>query len=288
VHPVLFEGPAGWTANAYGTALLLGMLATVPGAWWDARRRGLPATFVLDFYLAALVGSLLGGELLHLVTLADRFWLMPERLATGDALGLVFFGSASGLFAGMAWLGRRWNRSTAELAGLAVTWGMPAHVIGRIGCFLAGCCFGAPTDLPWGVSFPEGSVAWAEPSIPRVDRLTVALHPVQLYEAAGLLVLAGAMVAFRLRRGIETAWGAQTARWAVAYGLLRIATEVFRADPERRVWIELGAPELARALHLPSEHPPGISTSQAIAALLVAWGAAAIVRRRRADRARGE
>jgi phosphatidylglycerol---prolipoprotein diacylglyceryl transferase len=280
VHPVLFEGPLGWTANAYGTLILLGTLATVPGAVWDARRRRLGALFLLDVYVGAIVGAVLGGEILHIVTRADQFAAMPGRLESGEAFGLVYYGSLLGMFVAMTWVARKHARSNAEVIGFVLTWGLPAHVLGRVGCYLAGCCWGAPSDAAWAVRFPEGAIVWSDPGVAHVGARTIALHPVQLYEAAGLAALMVVMVGFRLRRGPETSWHGQPARWAIGYGLLRFCTEVFRADPDRRQLLELPMPTLAKVLALPADHPILLSTSQAISVVLVV-GALVLIRRAR-------
>ncbi len=274
MHPVLFEGPLGWTANAYGTLILLGTLATIPGAWWDANRRALGLMFLLDVYVGAIVGSVLGGELLHLITRADRLLAMPDLLRTGEAFGLVYYGSLLGMFGAMLWVARKHERPTAEVIGFVLTWGLPAHILGRVGCFLAGCCWGAPTDLAWAVHFPEQAIAYADPNLPHEAGHTVGLHPVQLYEAVGLGLLMIALVGFRIRRGAETGWSHQPARWAVGYGLLRLVTEVFRADPDRRQLLEISAPAITDALALPVGHPLLLSTSQAISIVLVVGGLA--------------
>jgi phosphatidylglycerol:prolipoprotein diacylglycerol transferase len=63
------------------------------------------------------------------------------------------------------------------------------HAIGRIGCFLVGDDYGRPTSLPWGVAFPEG--------LPPTD---VPVHPTQLYESAGLALIAWLLISWRRQR----------------------------------------------------------------------------------------
>jgi phosphatidylglycerol:prolipoprotein diacylglycerol transferase len=237
--------------------------------------------FLLDVYVGTLVGGMLGGELLHLLSRADRFAAVPQRLQTGEGLGLVYYGSLLGMIAAMAFVARRHGRPMAEVAGFVLTWGLPAHVLGRVGCFLAGCCWGAPSQLPWAVSFPPAAIVYGDPSTARADGHTVPLHPVQLYEALGLLALMVALVAWRLRRGPEATWDAQPARWAFGYGLLRVVTEIFRADPDRRQLLELRWPWLAERLDVPAQHPILLSTSQAISLALVAGACALWWRQRR-------
>lgn len=280
MHPVLFEGPLGWTANAYGTLILLGILATIPGAWWDAGTRRLGAMFLLDVYVGTLVGGLVGGEVLHLITRADRWAAMPRLLETSEAFGLVYYGSVLGMVAAMVWVARRHQRTVAEVAGFVLTWGLGAHILGRVGCLLAGCCWGAPSDVPWAMSFPAGAIAYADAAIAG-DGETVPLHPVQLYEAAGLAALMVVMVGFRLRRGPEVHWAGPPVRWALGYGMLRLVTEIFRGDPDRRQLFELSWPWLADRLALPAQHPILLSTSQAISLALI--GGAAVLLWRQHD-----
>lgn len=89
------------------------------------------------------------------------------------------------------------------------------HAIGRIGCFLGGCCYGLPTDLPVGVVFPEGSLPYARYG-------SVPLHPTQLYEA-GLLLLIFLVLMTMPRRGAFP-------RYLILYGAGRFLIEFLRAD----------------------------------------------------------
>jgi phosphatidylglycerol:prolipoprotein diacylglycerol transferase len=280
MHPVLFEGPLGWTANSYGTLTLLGIIAAVPGITWDARKRGLGLIFVLDVFVFAIVGSILGGEILHLITRADRYAAMPSLMETGDVFGLVYYGSIIGMFAAMVWVARKHGRPAAEVIGIVLTWGEMTHFFGRIGCHLAGCCWGAATDSAWAVHFPEGAVVYADPTVAHEGARTIGLHPVQLYEAAGLLALVVVLAAIRLRKGPQTRWSDQPARWAIGYGMLRLVTEVFRADPDRRQLLTIEWPALSESLALPAAHPVLLSTSQAISLVLIAGGIVLVWRAR--------
>ncbi len=89
--------------------------------------------------------------------------------------------------------------------------------IGRIACFVGGCCYGTPTSLPWGIVFP------AIDSLPR--------HPTQLYEAAFHLLMAG--VLYRLQ--IRLRFRSQLIKlYILSYLVYRFATEFIR--PEAQLW----------------------------------------------------
>jgi phosphatidylglycerol:prolipoprotein diacylglycerol transferase len=92
-------------------------------------------------------------------------------------------------------------------------------ILAKVACFVNGCCYGAPTSLPWALNFPEG--AKAPPGIPR--------HPTQLYEIVVLIV-----IAFALQHLYRARWRGTLLLWFVMlYGLGRPATEWLRAAPER-------------------------------------------------------
>ena len=159
----------------------------------------------------------------------------------------------------------------SQLWDAGATWMPLGHALGRMGCFFAGCCWGAPSDVPWALQFPAESVAYGVGEVPRHGDHTVALHPTQLYEVIGLLLLFGVLLAIRRRRGIEPPWR-QVSRYAIGYGLLRCVVEAFRGDPSRGLLFEGRAPLVAGWLGLPAEQPLLLSVSQAIALAMVALG----------------
>jgi phosphatidylglycerol:prolipoprotein diacylglycerol transferase len=124
------------------------------------------------------------------------------------------------------------------------------HVVGRLGCFFAGCCYGRPTSLPWGVTFHDPFAA-SYVGTP----LGVSLHPTQLYEAgAELLILGVLLVTEKRGRSFpgRTFWA-----YMLLYGISRFVIEFFRGD-ERGMIL-------------------GLSTSQFISVVLVPLSLAMLV-----------
>ena len=99
------------------------------------------------------------------------------------------------------------------------------HAIGRLGCFLAGCCFGSQCDLPWSVHM-HGE--W--------------IHPVQLYEALGLFMIG--YMSLRWIKNKEKNFYIVT-RYLIYYSLLRFTVEYFRGDKIRGVyWYDLSTSQM--------------------------------------------
>jgi phosphatidylglycerol:prolipoprotein diacylglycerol transferase len=125
--------------------------------------------------------------------------------------------------------------AVADLAGWAIPFGL---VLGRLGCFLAGCCFGAHTDAPIGLAFPRLSPAWQQQLDAHLIDASAAqalpVHATQLYEAvaAGLI---SAWLFVRDRRGAAFQ-GAIFFEFLLLYGIFRFAVEFLRAD-ERGAWL---------------------------------------------------
>ena len=111
---------------------------------------------------------------------------------------------------------RFWRFSLLQYLDLVAPIWCFAHCWGRLGCFMAGCCFGIPTEGPWAVTFPDGSFAHAEHG-------TTGVHPTQLYEM-GLLFVLGLALTYRVKPG----W--RVALYLLGYGVGRFIIEYFRGD----------------------------------------------------------
>ena len=149
--------------------------------------------------------------------------------------GLVFYGGLiGGVLAGIAYV--RWCRAPlGPVADLAMPYVALAHALGRVGCFLNGCCWGSVTSLPWGVSYPR--TGWnayheqmAEGLLKKGAKFSLPVHPTQLYEAIGCVVIF-LVLRFIYKKGTPT--GLIVALYMLFYGMLRFTTESFRADSAR-------------------------------------------------------
>jgi len=180
--------------SLHGLAIIVGVAA---GALLAVRRARDPGA-VLGVVAVVAIAALAGAHALFVL------------LRGGPTGGLASTGGiAAGL--GAAWLvARLGRRPAAEVLDAVVPAGLLALAIGRVGCFLAGCCYGGPTALPWGVVFP--------------DLGPVARHPLQLYSAAADF---GLLAMLPVRAAVP---GAVACRACIGFGVVRAALECLR-DP---------------------------------------------------------
>ena len=229
MYPRLFEfGPI--TVYTYGVLLALAYLAGLKLAMVRAQARGLDANRVLDLGIYIIISALVGAKLLLLVTDYQTFSRDPRELLTLARSGGVFYGGLI-LAVGVAlWYIRRiglplWTTCDVFAPGIAL-----GHVVGRFGCFFAGCCYGKPTKLPWGITFTDPFAA-ANVGTP----LGVPLHPTQLYEAGAELVILAVLLATE-RKGRPFA-GRTFWLYMLLYAVSRFFIEFFRGDERGAVGV---------------------------------------------------
>ena len=227
MYPILFE-IGGFPVYTYGLLLAAAYLLGLQFALVRARSRGLDPNRVMDLGIWIIVSALLGAKLLLLVVEFDSFRRSPGELLNLARSGGVFYGGLIAAVAVALWYLRRhrmpvWTVTDVVAPGIAL-----GHVIGRLGCLFAGCCFGRPTDLPWAITF-HNEFAARNVGTP----LGIPLHPTQLYEAgAELLILVLLLVTERKGRPFpgRTFWG-----YMLLYGISRFVIEIYRGDPRGMV-----------------------------------------------------
>ena len=202
------------------------VVAFLFGTWLalrESRRLHLDEDRVVTVVLVALVAGVLGARMLYVLEHVSEFrreWGSVLALWQG---GLTLYGGlVAGVFGGLLAARRLglpvWVTADALAPSLAI-----GGAIGRVGCFLNGCCYGRPTRLPWGVSFPPSSFAGLEFG-------NAKIHPSQLYFSLAGLVVFAFVWAVRKRTG-----PAGTLFWisTMLYALVRIPLDFTRAyEPE--------------------------------------------------------
>ncbi|MBI3288176.1 MAG: prolipoprotein diacylglyceryl transferase [Elusimicrobia bacterium] len=231
MHPILWRWQEG---GAFATYQLFTILSYLIGiVWLRTQLRRLETTSAIFWSLIGtlLIAALSGGKLGFYIVEWREFRLDPWSMLRDWGSGWVFWsGFLLAMLAGLlyqAWYNRahrpRAYLPVADYFAAALAMG---HVVGRIGCFLDGCCHGRPTRLPWAVTFTKLSSSVDE------KLLGVPLHPTQIYEAVGealaAAVLIGAVLP-RIRAG-KLRYGTAFLGYILYYSILRFGLEFTRGD----------------------------------------------------------
>ncbi len=209
MHPILFQiGPL--KVFSYGLMLAVAVLVCSTLVAREARRRGLDPNVILDLMFWVVLGGIVGARIFYIFLDWEHFAGDPLEVFKLHHGGLAFQG---GLLGGLlvGWFFLRCKKMPAlPVMDLLAPYIALGHAIGRIGCFFNGCCYGKP--VAWGIYFPVHEAR---------------LHPTQLYESFGLLLL------FLFLRNYATRphpAGDVFCTYLVLAALLRFANEFFRAD----------------------------------------------------------
>jgi phosphatidylglycerol:prolipoprotein diacylglycerol transferase len=250
VHPVLID-LGFFQLPTYGVLLFTGIALGIFLAARRGRRAGLDGGRIADLGAWVVLWGLAGAKILLVIT--DPSYLHSLAGLWGMLrAGGVFYGGLIGAVGAAIVLFRRYQLPFFLTADVLVPSVALGHFFGRLGCFSAGCCYGAACTNPWAVVFTN-PLARDISGTP----LGVPIHPTQLYEAAfNLANYAFLAWLFRRRPPAGSVLGA----YLVTYGTARFIIEFFRGDPDRA--FVLGGT---------------LSTSQAIALIAVPFGIALIV-----------
>lgn len=263
MYPELFR-IGNFPINTYGVFLALAFLSAI---WLTVRlaaRDGLPKERIYDLSLWMLLASLIGSKVLMFFT-EPEYRDHPVQLLSLDFLrsGGVFYGGLLGAVIAGYFLMKRyrlpwWKTADACAPGIAI-----GNFFGRQGCFAAGCCWGKPTTLPWGVKFSE--LGHEITGVP-IDGY---LHPTQLYESFSMLLVFFFLLWLHGRKRFD---GQIILFYALLYSIIRFSIEFLRDDPRGDI---MGLTTLT-----------GLSTSQLLSIVVgIAAFALLLARQRRAARA---
>lgn len=212
MHPVLLKiGPI--SLYTYGALLAVAFLVGIYLAMRAAEREGIKSEFVADMGILVILSAILGARLFYILFYDLQYTLEhPGELLKLQQTGLVFYGGIIfAVCAGIVFCKLR-GVSIPVVMDVAAPSIALGQSIGRIGCFMSGCCYGAPTRVPWAVKFPN------------LDHLR---HPTQLYESLATFGIFLALMWFRKRK---TGPGQVAWLYAIMYAAARFMIEFVRGD----------------------------------------------------------
>ncbi|MGH9364821.1 MAG: prolipoprotein diacylglyceryl transferase [Thermoanaerobaculia bacterium] len=239
MHPLLI-GIGSYHLSSYAAFVAVGGVIALTFLRARAGEAGLRTEG--DFWVLVntiLASGFIGARLFAMLVTVPPDWAAFWHTLVSVNSDFSVFGFIAGTLIGTYWFSRARQIQSAQLLD-SVCLVIPIwQVFGRFGCFMNGCCFGRPVhgDVPWAVAFTDPRAA-----VPK-ELLGVALHPVQLYEVGGLVLLVGVLLV--VVHGAEKARsnsGLVCVGYCAGYGVIRFVTEWFRGDAAfvRRIPVTVG------------------------------------------------
>jgi len=223
MYPKILDlGPI--TIHTYGLLLAAAFIAGIWITSRNARKEGINPDVVWNMGLVVIFAALVGAKL---ILLFSNFQYYSKNLreifslSTLRSPGIYYGGLLLAVAAATLYIVKKglpaWTVADLAAPGIAL-----GQAIGRLGCLSAGCCYGKPTSMPWGIVF-RNQYSYENVGVP----LNVPLHPTQLYDSIGALCLFFFLM-WRLPKRHFT--GQIILEFLALYSLLRFIVEFFRDD----------------------------------------------------------
>jgi phosphatidylglycerol---prolipoprotein diacylglyceryl transferase len=229
MHPeILHIGPMA--LRSYGFTLAISFFV---GLWYvikRSQRENVNVNFMINFAFVVIFSGLVGARLAFVLFHLSEFAADPisavSPFGSGGQFGIMGMNLYGGVVLAIA-CGYLYVRKKKQALWQVFDIFAPTVALGigitRIGCYLNGCCFGVPTDLPWCVHFPEGSIPYSQFG-------NMCLHPTQLYSSLYGFLLFGALHLLDKRKSF---YGAMFALMLMVEAVFRFAIEYVRYyEPE--------------------------------------------------------
>ncbi len=233
MHPILFEIPrivfGDWVLGPipirmYGLMIGIGFLISMYLASRQARKEGLDPDRILDMGVYLLLAAIVGSRLLYVLTSWREFSQNPLDAFAIWKGGLVFYGGLLAAVPTGIWYVRRHKLPVWKTADIMAPYIALGHAFGRLGCFFAGCCYGAPTSGACGVTFSDPH---------SLAPLGVPLVPTQLLESGGEFLNFGLLLLITRYKRFD---GQVFWSYPLFYAILRFTLEFYRGDAVRGLY----------------------------------------------------
>jgi phosphatidylglycerol:prolipoprotein diacylglycerol transferase len=220
MYPILFKfGSIG--IHTYGVVLVIAFFFSLWLVKKDAKRLNIDEKTIDELATYLLIGGLAGARIYYACFYDPIYYLKyPWTLLFIWEGGLAIHGALIGGVLSAVLFCKKRKLNFWQIADLVSPFLILGQAIGRIGCFLNGCCYGLPTNKPWGVIFPKGSFAYYKYGM-------VAVHPTEIYEM--VLDFIGFFILFFLRKRIKIK-GFLFCFYLIYYSVIRFFVSFFRGD----------------------------------------------------------
>ena len=206
------------TIHSYGLFVALGFAVAFLVILKMGKAQGIKSQQVMDIGFIVILMAIIGSRLAYVVMNFSHYSAHPLDIFKIWEGGLVFSGGLVGVVLVMIWYLRRhrlafWPMGDLCAPGIAI-----GQAIGRLGCFMAGCCYGKPTDLPWAVTFTHPQ---------SLAPLNTPLHPTQLYSAFSGFIIFAVLMFLNAKKQFQ----GQVFIWfLILHSTARLFMERFRSD----------------------------------------------------------
>lgn len=218
MNPIAFTIGA-LTIRWYGVMAALGFITAMFLLEFNRRFAKLEKDQCSTLLFISMITGILGARIFYVVQFFHQYRNNLWNIIRIDQGGLVFYGGFLLALASVIIYCRLKKLDIISVLDVFVPALTAAHGLGRIGCFLNGCCYGRATDSWWGVKPPVGSAL-------EIAAGNLPLHPVQLLEAGEnfLLCIFFCWLLRKVKRGVSISL------YLVIYGILRFVNETLRGD----------------------------------------------------------
>ena len=213
----------GIQIKSYGLMIAIGIIVAASLFINKGKKRGYDEDSLINMIIFAVIGGILGGKGLFIITEIKDIIKEPSILLN-FGYGFVIYGAIGGGALAIYLYCRKKKWTILDILDITVPGLAIAQGFGRIGCFLAGCCYGAQTDLPIGVVFPQGSLA---PS-------GIHVHPTQIYSSVFDFILGFFLLYYSKKKRAD---GKVMGMYLIIYSIGRFLVEFLRNDPRGNVGV---------------------------------------------------
>ncbi|UMB60360.1 prolipoprotein diacylglyceryl transferase [Lutibacter sp. A80] len=201
------------TIYTYAFCIASGTLVAALYTKWRAKKEMNIANLPNSFFYLIFIAGFIGGKLFYYLEKPLYFLNNPHLMLNNFSGGFVFYGSFVTIIPFVIWYLKKHKISILPMLDILAITTLIVHSIGRIGCFNAGCCYGAPTNNSFGMVFPTTH--------------NTTVHPTQLYEAITLIILIIILLIIKKRQQFS---GQIFLFYLVFYAISRAILELFRGD----------------------------------------------------------
>lgn len=225
MHPILFK-IGSFTIYTYGFCIAIGALLGFAYMYWQGKKQyGITFDQSNNLFILLVIAGVVGGKLFMIFEDPSLYFSQPKKLFSGS--GFVFYGSLLTAIPVMLWYFRKIKVPVLGMLDVMAAVTCVVHGFGRVGCFMAGCCYGLPTDGFLSIVF-SNPACQAEP-------LHTPLYPTQLFEATFIFSILIALLILKKKKQFD---GQLFLIYLMVYAVGRGVLEIFRGDIERGFLIE--------------------------------------------------